>query len=446
MPPRTRTPNTGLADLLQQSGWNHGQFASAVNRVGAEGGLRLHYDDSAVHHWLTGTMPRRVAQPFVLEALARRLHRPVTAYQAGFSSTPDLASQPTDTVAGLVDLGSADMDPTRRGVLAAGLFSAALAIPGWQDVAGRFEMLRRDPHVRIGFAEVDAVAQMTEHISDLDDRFGGRTARPLAAAFLVNTIAPYLKAEAPADVRRAMLSAAADHCYLTGYMAMDERADSLAQSYWVQALNLAGAAEDHLTFCTTLRGMSVQAVDLGHSTLSLRLAQAASAASPQAGPRMLAFLTGQQAHAAAQSGDRTDALANLAQAERAMDRAESQAKAFGSYDPSSLHYHVAQVRYALGDKEAAITALEKSARLRHSTYRRARVRHLGTVAERKLEVGRLEEACGDWDRMLDDYPHVQSGRADDRFRTMMTCLQRHQRNPHARALQERARTLVRPAP
>ncbi len=269
-------------------------------------------------------------------------------------------------------------------------------------------------------------------------------ARPLAAAFLVNTVAPYLKAEAPAGVRKAMLSAAADHCYLTGYMAMDERADSLAQRYWVHALNLAGAAEDHLTFCTTLRGMSVQAVDLGHSRISLRLAESASAASPQAGPRMMAFLAGQQAHAVAQSGDRADALHNLAQAERAMDRAESQSKPFGSYDPSSLNYHVAQVRYELGDKEAAIEALENSARLRHSVYRRARVRHLGTLAERKLEVGRLEEACVDWGKMLDDYPLVQSGRADDRYRAMLAAIRPHQRNPHARALHERARTLVQP--
>jgi len=444
MPPRTRTPNTALSDLLRQTGWTPGQFAGAVNRVGAETGLSLHYDNSAVHHWLTGTVPRKPVRPAILEALSRRLHRPVTAFQAGFTETADLVPQSADTVAGLVDLGSADMDPSRRAVLTAGIYSAALAIPGWPDVVGRFEMLRRDPHVRIGFADVDAVAQMTEHISDLDDQFGGRMAHPLAAAFLVNTIAPYLKAEAPAEVRQAMLSAAADHCYLTGYMAMDERADFLAQSYWVRALNLAGAAEDHLTYCTTLRGMSVQAVDLGHSRLSLRLAESASAASPQAGPRMLAFLAGQQAHAAAQSGDRVGALANLAQAETAMDRAESQSKPFGSYDPSSLNYHVAQVRYELGDKAASIEILDESARLQHSSYRRARVRRLGMIAERKLEIGRLEEACGDWNRMLDDYPQVQSGRADDKFRIMMAAIRPYQGNPHARALHERARALVRP--
>jgi hypothetical protein len=75
---------------------------------------------------------------------------------------------------------------------------------------------------------------------------------------------------------------------------------------------------------------------------------------------MRAFLAGQQAHAAAQSGDRTQALVKLREAETAMDRAESQAKALGSYDPSSMQYHVAQVRYELGDRAESITAMEES--------------------------------------------------------------------------------------
>ncbi|MGW7030754.1 hypothetical protein ACWGFX_26780 [Streptomyces xanthophaeus] len=200
------------------------------------------------------------------------------------------------------------MDPSRRSILGVGLFSAAAVIPGWPDVRDRLERVQADPHTRVGHSEVQAIISMTEHISDLDDKFGGRMARPLAAAFLVNTIVPALKATAPDDVKNALRSAAADHCYLTGYMAMDERQDGLAQQYYTKALELAGSAGDHLTYCTTLRGMSVQAVDLGHGSLAVRLADAAASASPQAGPRMLAFLAGQQAHAAAQTGDRTGAL------------------------------------------------------------------------------------------------------------------------------------------
>ncbi|WP_052707318.1 hypothetical protein [Streptomyces rubellomurinus] len=87
----------------------------------------------------------------------------------------------------------------------------ALSIPGRPDLVGRFKTLRTNPHLRIGMAEVQSVAAMTEKISELDDQFGGRMARPMAASFLVNSIAPYLQADAPEKVRKAMLSAAADH-------------------------------------------------------------------------------------------------------------------------------------------------------------------------------------------------------------------------------------------
>jgi len=440
----TRVPNTLLAALLAESGWTNGQFAIAVNRAGTEAGLWLSYDDSAACHWLSGTLPRERVRPLLCEVLTRRLRRPVTLAAAGLGPRITSGEEDTDTVARLIDLGSADMDPTRRAALGAiGLYSAALAIPGWADICGRLELLRTSPNVHVGSAEVGAVRAVTGHLSALDDQFGGRAIRPLAASFLVNTIAPYLNADAAPAVRAQMLSAAADHCYLTGYMAMDERAAGLAQNYYLLALRLAGHADDHLTYCTTLRGMSVQAVDLRHTSDALRLADAAASAVPQAGPRMLAFLTGQQAHAAAQAGDRNQALARLREAETAMDRAESQGKTFGSYDPSSLQYHIAQVRYELGDRQASIDALQQADRLRGPAYRRTHVRHLGTLAERKLELGHLEEACTDWNTMLNDYPAVQSGRCDDRFTTMMSLIRPYLRNSHARDLYQRART-VRP--
>ena len=227
-------------------------------------------------------------------------------------------------------------------------------------------------------------------------------------------------------------------------MAVDEGLHGLAQRYYVKALELAGAAEDHLTYCTTLRGMSVQAVDLHHGAKAMELADAAAAASPKADPRMLAFLVGQQAHAAAQTGDRTGALRHIREAEAAMDRAESRGKAFGSYDPSSLNYHVSQVRYALGDKTGAVEAMQAD-RLRPSSYQRTRVHRRGLLAERQLEIGHLEAACGTWHQALDDSPKVQSGRADERVKTMFGRLRPHLKNATALDLYDRARTIAPPS-
>jgi tetratricopeptide (TPR) repeat protein len=437
-----RDPNEALGRLLAESRWTHRQFARTVNRVGTETGTHLRYDESAVSHWLGGTVPRSAVRVCILEALSRRLGRPVTHAEAGLPVPRDHFPTAADTVEGLIDLGRHDMDPSRRSVLGTGLFSVALTIPGWPDVIGRAEAVQSGRTARIGMNEVDMVIAMTERVSELDDQFGGRHARPMAASFMVNTVASYLRADAPADVRKAMLSAASDLLYLTGYMAVDEGLHGLAQRYYVKALELAGAAEDHLTYCTTLRGMSVQAVDLRHGAKAMELADAAAAASPKAGPRMRAFLAGQQAHAAAQTGDRTGALRYIREAEGAMDRAESRGKIFGSYDPSALNYHISQVRYELGDTQGAVEALQQSDRLLYDVYRRTRVRQRTYLAERQFAIGHLEAACATWHQALDDYPMVQSGRADDRIRTMFGLLRPHLKNATARDLYGRARTVA----
>ncbi|QLE71883.1 tetratricopeptide repeat protein [Streptomyces rectiverticillatus] len=436
--------NEGLARLLGESRWTYRQFAMAVNRLGTETGSPVKYDESSVHHWLSGTLPRKAVRPLVLEALARKLRRPVTHAEAGFPAPEPKAAAPTSTVEGLVDLGRLDMDPSRRGVLGAGLFSVALTIPGWQDVVGRAEAVQSGRAARIGQAEVDMVVAMTERISELDDQFGGRHARPMAATFMVNTVAAYLRADATPEVRKGMLSAAADLSYLTGWMAVDEGYHGLAQSYYTRALELAGAAHDYLTYCTTLRGMSVQAVDLGHAGPAMQLADAAAAASPQAGPRMRAFLAGQQAHSAALAGDHRNALRYLDEAEVAMEKAEAREKAFGSYGPSSLLYHVSQVRYGLGDIRGSIVSMEDSQKLRRGDHRRSRVRFRSLTAERQLEVGHLEAACASWHLVLDDYPLVHSAACDDRVDKMRGLIRPHLKNAKARELYDRAMTIKRP--
>lgn len=81
-----RLPNAALGRLLAETGWGQQQFATAVNRVGTESGMPLRYDDSAVNHWLNGTIPREVVRPLILEALSRKLRHPITHADAGFPS------------------------------------------------------------------------------------------------------------------------------------------------------------------------------------------------------------------------------------------------------------------------------------------------------------------------------------------------------------------------
>ncbi|MFJ4972395.1 tetratricopeptide repeat protein [Streptomyces sp. NPDC088755] len=319
----TRHPNAGLERLHRETGWTLRQLAQEINRLGTERGTPVAYQKPSVHQWLNGQLPKESVRPLIIEAFSRKLLRPVTYGEAGFPEPAEESKNPPATVEGLMELGRQDMDPSRRSVLGAGLFSVALTVPGWQDVVDRMEAIKQNPKLRIGQAEVRAVLAMTERLSDLDDDFGGRYARPMAAAFLVNTVSPYLKAESSSETRNSMLSAAAFLCYLTGWMAVDEGAHGRAQQYYVTALELAGAGGDHRTYCHVLRGMSVQAANLGHGAPAVRLANAATEAAPESTPRMRAFMAGPQAHSYALAGERANALTALREAERAVSQAES---------------------------------------------------------------------------------------------------------------------------
>ncbi|MEW1718664.1 hypothetical protein [Streptomyces sp. NPDC093109] len=466
MASNSRTPNSGLALLLTQAKWSRSQFAQIINRMGAEAGLELHYDQSAVSHWVAGTVPKEQVRPLIVEAFARKLRRPVTHAEAGLPSAsgssdppglstapttagaPGSASSPaspgssrTNTLEELVDMGRADMDPSRRSLIAAGLFSAAVVVPLFPDLAhAATHSITAAPGkrtVRIGAPQVQAVRTMTDRIADILDELGGGHARPMAAAFLVNTVMPWLKAEAAEPVRKDMLAAASDLVYLTGWMAMYERAHGLGQRYYLRALELAGAAEDHVTYCRTLRGMSLQASNLGYGKRALELADSAAEASPKAEPRLQAFLSGQQAHAAAMVGDKRQAMARLRQTEAALTKADSRRESVGGYDRSAYLFHVSHVLYEFKDLPGSIAALQQSLKAQEKNERQGRVHFLAVLAQRQLELGHLEAACASWTLFLEDYEHVSSARGDEHFETMRRRLKPYERTRVVRQLRPR---------
>ncbi|WP_190047306.1 hypothetical protein [Streptomyces galilaeus] len=445
MATRKRTPNPALDRLLEQARWTRTQLAQQVNRLGPQAGLRLTYDRTAVAHWIAGTPPKPEVRPLILEALSARLGRPVTHAEAGLqpASTGD-GVKPVDTVEELIDLGRADMDPSRRGVLATTLFSAALSVPVFQQAARAAD----DPvapgkaTTRIGASQVASVRSMTDRIADILDEFGAGHARPMAAAFLVNTVGPWLRAQASASVKQDMLAAASDLTYLTGWMAMYEKAHGLGQTYYVKALKLADEANDHVTYCRTLRGMSLQASNLRHGRMALQLADSAAEAAPSAGPRLVAFLRGQQAHAASLVKDRRQAHARLREAEAALSQADNRRDAIGGYDQTAYLFHVSHVLMEEGDLEGSISAMKQSIRVQPAQERQGRVHAYALLAQRQLRYGHLDASCESWARFLDEYEHVSSVRGDDHFATMRTDLSPYTKTRAVRELAGRAREVA----
>ncbi|MFE0377766.1 hypothetical protein ACFW1M_19745 [Streptomyces inhibens] len=441
MAPRSRTPNLALAGLMREGGVGNAQLARTVNRIGGELGVPLRYDKTAVSHWLKGSLPKAEARPAVVEGLSRLLGRPVTSSEAGLGDVAEPA--PPDVVSGVVDLGRADMAPSRRAVLGAGLYSATLAIPQFEDLAGRTEAASAGRTVHIGMSDVSTVRTMTAKIADILDELGGGHARPMAAAFLVNTVGPYLRADGSEAVKKAMKAAASDLVYLTGWMAMYEREHGTGQKYYLQALALAGSAEDHVTYCRTLRGMALQASNLGYGNKALELADSAAEAAPAAGPRLVAFLRGQQAHGAAMVKDHRQAFARLRETEEALSRAEGRNDAIGGYDRAAYEFHLAHVMWELGDRAGSVTALRRSNHYRPDGERQGRVHATGLLATRLLAMRHVEESCEVWGRFLDDYAAISSARGDEHFATLRRGLRPYRRLPAVRALSTRVRSVER---
>ncbi|MEU3603311.1 hypothetical protein ABZ714_32055 [Streptomyces sp. NPDC006798] len=442
MPRRPRTPNSALARVMRSGPIGNAQLARRVNAVGREFGVPLSYDKTTVSHWLAGSVPRPEARRVIAEALSRLLGRPMGCAQIGWPGTDGDQPGERDAAAGVIDLSRADMDPTRRGVVKTGMYAAAVTVPAFADVASAAE--RPAPAaagrtVRIGTGDVETVRTMTTHIAGILDQVGAGHARPMAAAFITNTVGPYLRASGTERTRRRMKSAAAGLVYLTGWMAMYEGAQGLGQQYYLRALELAGAADDHITYCRTLRGMSLQATHLGHGAKGLELADAAAEAAPVSGPRLVAFLRGQQAAAAAMTGDGHTARARLRETESALSRADDRRDAVGGYDRAAFHFHEGQVRWHLGERAESIASLRRANAARSPLEREGRLHCLGVIAERQIRMRHVEAACGTWEMFLDEYMSISSARGDEHLSTLLRALPAYRPVPGVRDLEDRAR-------
>ncbi len=433
---RLQVPNHRLRALLDESGWSGQKLAGTINRLGAEAGLTLTYQRASVTQWLSGTRPRPPVPELMAEAFSRALGRRVTSSDLGLrpgvparrTSERHPWSQHTAAAALLDATGSAH-----------GLYrTAALAVPAWPDISFR----REDRHATSDVStriDVRSAAAMLGVFSDADMMFGGGHARHALAGYLRTTTVPWLAGDGRPAERRELLTTAARLSYLCGFMCFDDELHGLAQHYYLASLRLAAEGGDPIGYALTLRALSVQARSLGHHRRAVDLAETAvRTATSRATPRVRAFLLGQLAVAHAADGNRHDALAALAAAERHLTRAGRHTPGVAAYHAGSLAHQRAAATACLGDRRIAIKALETSLRHRPAEERRSRVITLARLAELQLTDGRLEQACHTWHRFLDDYPNLRSRRADTALRTLRARTCPNQNHPAVRGLLRRA--------
>lgn len=440
-----KTPNTRLRALLAEAGWNGAQLAAALRHIAAEHGQRLACDRSMVSRWLSGTTPRPPVAALLLEALSRRLRRPVDAVEAGLSRAP--SAQPGALCAAfdlcgevrplrrLFALTSTDLDPARRHLLGVGVFSlAALAVPDIRPPRERSTAVPSSgsPHTqgRVGRAETEQMQTMARVFDEAAQTHGPTHVRTALTAYLNHDVTAYLHAPATDTAHRALLSGAAQLTVLLGTMCAGEGADATAQHYHRTAAQMAAEADDTATFAIALRTMSAHAHDLGHHTMVvLDLAQRATDATRKAPPIVRAYT---QVHLAVMQShhDKHAALTALGTSERLYEQADDTDAPgpFTHYPAGALHYQRAQTLAALGDKTGATDALKASLRLRTPAERQAAALTRARLAETLLTQGHLDAALVHWQSFLDDYPLLHSTRTARRLHTMRQLLHPHRRH------------------
>lgn len=129
--------------------------------------------------------------------------------------------------------------------------------------------------------------------SQMDQRRGGGHARATVVQYFSSDITKHLTGTFHDDqVRRDMFSAASEVAYLSGWMAFDNSEHATAQQCFSVATKLAAEAGDAPMAGYILRAMAHQAVDLGHPSRALKIANASVDGSryAEASPRERALL------------------------------------------------------------------------------------------------------------------------------------------------------------
>lgn len=397
-----RKPNERLRALLTQSSCSGAALAREINGVAAESGDRTSYSRVSVGQWLAGATPRRPVPHYVVEVLSRRLGRPVTLAEAGFTETD------APVVYSIADL----------------------AVPAWPDagvlIIRRLE--RRGGQIRFGQAEVDAARTALRVFSDAEHALGAGHVRQSLTHYLETGVEPLLRGTCTSTkTREKLLSIASQLYYLCGFTCFDDEMHGGALRYYRDSLRLAAEARNAGMYAITLRAMSVQAHVLGHRNHAVRLAEVSSETLVDKASPSQAFVVGQLAVARAAAGDRRAAVTDLSRAERHFERvADSQV--IGAHHTASLAHQRAAVCAGLRDLDGATRALLESIRHRPSTELRSRAITLATLAELQLGSGELDLAVDTWRRFLDTRPLINSGRVTKAVADMRSMLRPHRRN------------------
>ncbi|MFI5802936.1 regulator [Streptomyces sp. NPDC051561] len=459
--PPQRIPNRQLAALIAEAGFSNAGLARRVDQLGLEHGLDLRYDKTSVTRWLRGQQPRGTTPALIAEVFTRRLGRRLSAQDLGldacapvyagleFAATPEEA---VDIVSGLWRKDSGSHAELRK----IAFTPAGLVVPSRDWLIGRADdrvgrgaepppqangaaparvpaqgrppgltmprqrQTDRGPGQRVTSGDIAALRSVADLFRTLDHAYGGGHARQALVRYLEHEAEPMLRGVYGEAAGRRLFSAAADLTRLAGWTSYDIAAHGLAQRYFVQALRLAQAAGDRAYGSYVLVTMSRQAVYLGHGREAVQLARVAQqGVGSSAPPVVQALLHAVEARGHGVLGEVRACTSSLVRAERAMeasrpgDDVPHWAKFF---DEGQLADEFGHCHRDLQQYRASAQHAERSLQLRPHGYARSRLFCRVVLAQARLGLGELDQACALGAEAAQQASEMRSARATEYVR------------------------------
>ncbi|MEU0370860.1 tetratricopeptide repeat protein [Streptomyces sp. NPDC006283] len=430
-----------IGELIRQAckarGWGPTKLARELGIAEGRGPHGL--DRQSARRWMAGRRTPVYWLPYIVDVLGLDAES-VQAVQSVGPTGADV-----DTVASVLELGRSDV--LRRNFLAAtsAYALAALNLPDPESITRR---VNRTGAVRVGIGEVAAIRQMTKTLGDAAAELGGGHARHLAVRYLTEDVGPWLEGAYTERIGRALFAETSQLVHLAGWMAQDEGNEGLAQRYYAHAYRLAAEAGESELAATALRGLAVQAIELGprYHAVALRLSErCVEEAQTLDDPRAVSYYQTTLADAAALDGDRRLATRALAASQTAIEKmpdappGDSWASHFSI---GRWAHHSGMILSRLGDMDGATVHLHQALEIHGLDRRRSRAIVLADLGQVQLRQGDLDAALSTWTAFLDCAEGIRSVKITEATNGMHVRLDRYRHVPEVQEVRQRAEVLL----
>jgi transcriptional regulator with XRE-family HTH domain len=355
------------------------------------------------------------------------------------------SATPQATVEVVAELWRSELD--RRSVfMSAAWVASAFAGPTREWLLNRQDEIVQGWSGRhVGQSDIDALWEMCQAFTDVDQRLGGGYARSTLLHYVNQAVLPLLKGSYDDITGRDLMAATARLCDLCGYMSWDSGRQGLAQRYFIQALRLAQASGNRALGAHILADMAGQAYDLGEATQVLDLASAGlECGSPSVQARCAAW----QGRAHALRGDQRACAQACSIAERALDRAvpANERMWFKVFTPEHMTAEKLYMASDLG-RHDDVQRLAPTALASAGSGQRRRVLGTTTLASSYLPSpgnshSDIDQACDLLGQVIPSLSSLNSTRSLDRVNSVRRALAAHAERPSVQEVEDRFRSTI----